>query len=64
MLDQLTKTECETMVATPHTLNGLYQNDRSTILSKVQELDAALKKFGVRSSEPGSQNPDEGHKTQ
>lgn len=31
-----------TMVATPHTLNGLYQNDRETILTKVKELNAAL----------------------
>ena len=27
------------MVATPHTLTGLYQNDRITILSKVRELN-------------------------
>lgn len=32
----------ETVVATPHTLNGVYQNDRSTILKKVQELNEAL----------------------
>jgi protein-tyrosine phosphatase len=31
-----------TIVATPHTLNGVYQNDRSRILSKVQELHTAL----------------------
>jgi protein-tyrosine phosphatase len=42
-----------TIVATPHTLNGVYQNDRSTILSRVQELNEAIKKFGVQSSEFG-----------
>jgi protein-tyrosine phosphatase len=31
-----------TIVATPHTLNGLYLNDRKTILLKVQELNEAL----------------------
>jgi protein-tyrosine phosphatase len=31
-----------TIVATPHTLNGLYHNDRETILSKVHELNDAL----------------------
>jgi protein-tyrosine phosphatase len=34
-----------TIVATPHTLNGIYQNDRSTILAKVQELNEALAKL-------------------
>jgi protein-tyrosine phosphatase len=33
-----------TIVATPHTLNGSYDNERSTILAKVQELNAAIKK--------------------
>ena len=42
-----------TVLATPHTLNGVYQNDRSTILAKVQELNSAIMKFGVRSSEFG-----------
>ncbi len=42
-----------TIVATPHTLNGEYQNDRSTILAKVKELNEALKQFGVQSSEFG-----------
>jgi len=32
-----------TMVATPHTLNGLYQNDRLTILDKVEELNSELR---------------------
>lgn len=31
-----------TIVATPHALSGIYQNDRLTILSKVQELNKAL----------------------
>jgi protein-tyrosine phosphatase len=35
-----------TIVATPHTLNGFYLNDRETILNKVKELNSALKKFG------------------
>jgi len=33
------------VVATPHTLNGTYQNNRSTILSKVRELNTILKKI-------------------
>ena len=36
-----------TIVATPHTLNGLYLNDREAILLKVSELNSALKKFGL-----------------
>jgi tyrosine-protein phosphatase YwqE len=31
-----------TIVATPHTLNGLYQNDRTSILAKVQELNEVI----------------------
>jgi len=31
-----------TIVATPHTLNGVYENDRSTILAKVQELNDTI----------------------
>ena len=42
-----------TVLATPHTLNGVYQNDRSTILAKVQELNSEIKKLGARSSEFG-----------
>jgi len=41
----------KTIVATPHILPGIYENDRSTILSKLQELNEAIKKFGVESSE-------------
>jgi protein-tyrosine phosphatase len=44
-----------TVVATPHTLNGVYQNDRSTILAKVQELNKEIIKFGAQSSEFGVQ---------
>ena len=33
-----------TIVATPHTLNGLYQNDRPSILAKVQELNRVISK--------------------
>jgi len=31
-----------TVVATPHTLNGLYQNDRTSILGKVRELNKVI----------------------
>ena len=40
-----------TIVATPHILPGVYKNNRSTILAKTQELNEAIKKFGVGSSE-------------
>ena len=33
-----------TIVATPHTLNFVYENSRSTILAKVQELNAVINK--------------------
>ena len=46
-----------TIVATPHTLNGEYQNDRPAILAKVKELNDAIKKFGVDSSEFGAKSP-------
>ncbi len=32
-----------TIVATPHTLNGVYQNGRSTILTRVEELCSELR---------------------
>jgi protein-tyrosine phosphatase len=48
----------KTIVATPHILPGIYKNDRSTILSKVHELNEAIKKFGVQSSEFGVKNLD------
>ena len=31
-----------TIVATPHSLNGVYENDRPTILAKVRELNAEI----------------------
>ena len=48
----------QTIVATPHTLDGFYRNDRETIITKVRDLNDAIKKFGVGSSEFGVQNPD------
>jgi len=45
-----------TMVATPHILEGIYPNRRSTILAKVQELNDAIEKFRVHSSEFGVKN--------
>jgi protein-tyrosine phosphatase len=39
-----------TIVATPHILPGIYENDRSTILSQVAELNNALKKLRVQNS--------------
>jgi protein-tyrosine phosphatase len=35
----------KTIVATPHTLNSVYENSRSTILAKVQELNAAIREI-------------------
>ena len=46
-----------TVVATPHILPGIYKNDRSTILSKLHELNAAIKKLGAASSEFRVKNP-------
>ena len=40
-----------TIVATPHILPGIYENNRPTILAKVQELNNALLKLRVQSSE-------------
>lgn len=40
-----------TIVATPHTLNGLYHNDRPSILAKVQDLNTALIQFRNPNSE-------------
>ena len=47
-----------TIVVTPHILPGIYKNDRSTILSKLQQLNNALMKFGVQSSEFVVKNSD------
>jgi len=45
----------ETIVATPHILPGIYENDRSTILSKIAELNEAIKKFGILNNDPITQ---------
>jgi protein-tyrosine phosphatase len=37
------------IVATPHTLNGVYQNSRTAIVTRVRELNAALAKGGILS---------------
>jgi protein-tyrosine phosphatase len=42
-----------TIVATPHILPGVYKNNRSTILDKTQELNEAIRKFGIGSWETG-----------
>jgi protein-tyrosine phosphatase len=40
------------IVATPHTLNGLYQNNRPSILAKVRELNTVIRnRLSVTSSE-------------
>lgn len=41
----------QTIVATPHTLDGFYRNDRETIITKVEELNEAIAKCGIRESE-------------
>ncbi len=45
-----------TIVATPHILEGVYLNNRPTILTSVQKLNEAIKNFRVQSSEFGVQN--------
>jgi len=41
-----------TIVATPHTLNGLHQNHRPSILARVRELNAVIRKqLSINSSE-------------
>jgi protein-tyrosine phosphatase len=44
------------MVATPHTLNGVYTNDRATILNRVHELNQALIECGMQNAEFGMGN--------
>jgi tyrosine-protein phosphatase YwqE len=46
-----------TIVATPHILPGVYENNRPTILAKTQELNEAITKCGLRNAEPGIQTP-------
>jgi protein-tyrosine phosphatase len=48
-----------TIVATPHILPGIYKNNRSTILTKLHELNEALKKFGVKNLDPMTQLPND-----
>ena len=40
------------IVATPHTLNSVYENSRSTILAKVQELNGILNREFLRMPSP------------
>jgi len=47
-----------TVVATPHILEGVYPNRRPTILAKVQELNEAITKCGLRIAECGIKNLD------
>jgi len=49
----------QTIVATPHILPGIYDNNRSTILTKVQELNEAIKKFGVKNLASMTQLPND-----
>jgi protein-tyrosine phosphatase len=46
-----------TIVATPHILPGVYKNNRSTILTKTQELNEAIAKCGLGNAELGIQTP-------
>jgi protein-tyrosine phosphatase len=46
-----------TVVATPHMLNGVYQNSRTAILSRVKELNAALVRLGLGNSGCGLESP-------
>jgi protein-tyrosine phosphatase len=48
-----------TIVATPHILPGVYKNNRSTILTKVQELNEAIKKFEVQDSNASTHPPNQ-----
>jgi len=42
----------EAIVATPHTHNGLYRNDRSRVLKSVEELNQALVAGGIPKGRP------------
>jgi len=48
-----------TIVATPHILPGIYENNRPTILAKVHELNEAIKKFGVKNLDTITQYPND-----
>jgi protein-tyrosine phosphatase len=47
-----------TIVATPHTLNSVYETSRSTILAKVRELNGAIKEKLLETRRPGSPGPE------
>jgi len=51
-----------TIVATPHILKGIFENNRGMILSKVLELEKAIKEFGVFGSEVEIQSKKMGSK--
>ncbi len=44
-----------TILATPHTLNGVYQNNRSTILAKVKELNSKIAECGLQNADCGDE---------
>ncbi len=46
-----------TILATPHTLNGVYQNDRSTILTKVRELNKKIAECRLQNADCGIPEP-------
>ena len=49
-----------TIVATPHILDGIYPNRRTTILAKVEELNAAIVKCGMHLPPGQAGNVDRG----
>ena len=46
-----------TIVATPHMLNGVYRNNRATLLARVRELNAALEHGGVKTPPSKGESP-------
>jgi len=46
-----------TFVASPHTLNGFYHNDREKILGKLRELNDALIPFDTKGDGPKKNSP-------
>jgi protein-tyrosine phosphatase len=47
MAKEAVRERIETIIATPHHKNGVYDNEKRTILSKVEELNNVLQKEGV-----------------
>lgn len=47
----------DVMVATPHMLNGIYRNDRQTILRRVHELNQELTDWKVRAQTRAAEHP-------